>query len=67
LICSPALGFGQQPASTQDSGAKQDMKNAGTDTKNATKDAANGTKKGNFARPFIAVSRRSCRPKIDEL
>ena len=50
LICVPALGFSQSttttPAPSQDSGAKQDMKNAGTSTKNAAKDAGHGVKKG---------------------
>jgi hypothetical protein len=42
LACIPAIGMAQ----SSDSGAKQDMKNAGTDTKNATKSAGNGIKKG---------------------
>jgi len=46
LIAAPAAGFSQPTPPTQDSGAKQDMKNAGTDTKNATKSAVNGTKQG---------------------
>jgi hypothetical protein len=44
LLGAPVAALGQQTST--DSGAKQDMKNAGTDTKNATKDAANGTKQG---------------------
>ena len=43
LACAPALAFSQ---STDNSGAKQDMKNAGHETKDATKDAAQGTKQG---------------------
>jgi hypothetical protein len=49
LFCVPALGLSQStttPAPSQDSGAKQDMKNAGTSTKNAAKDAGNGVKTG---------------------
>jgi hypothetical protein len=42
LAYVPALGWSQQ----HDSGAKQDMKNAGHDTKNAADNAARGTKQG---------------------
>jgi hypothetical protein len=42
LVAAPAFALSQ----SSDSGAKQDMKNAGTDTKNATKSAGNGIKKG---------------------
>jgi hypothetical protein len=42
LLCGPAFSLGQQT----DSGAKQDMKNAGRETKYAVKDAAHGTKQG---------------------
>lgn len=43
LAFAPALGFGQQ---TTDSGAKQDMKDAGHETKNAAKDTGSGVKQG---------------------
>jgi hypothetical protein len=47
LVFTPALGFSLPTSSTsQDSGAKQDMKDAGHDTKSAAKSAANGTKQG---------------------
>src|SRR6185437_16240389 len=42
LMCGPAFAISQQ----SDSGAKQDMKNAGHETKAAAKDAAHGTKQG---------------------
>jgi uncharacterized protein (UPF0333 family) len=45
LVCASGLAF-SSPTAIQDSGAKQDMKDAGHDTKNAAKSAANGTKKG---------------------
>ncbi|MDR3751558.1 MAG: hypothetical protein P4K94_08750 [Terracidiphilus sp.] len=45
LVCAPALAFGQ-PAPAQDTGAKQDMKNAGHETKDAAKDTGNGVKQG---------------------
>ena len=44
LSCMPVIALSQQ--STTDSGAKQDMKNAGHETSNAAKDAGNGTKQG---------------------
>ena len=44
LVCGPALGWSQQTYPGQDSGAKQDMKNAGHETKNAAKDAGHGVK-----------------------
>jgi hypothetical protein len=46
LVCGSALGWSQQPYPGQDSGAKQDMKNAGHETKNAAKDAGHGVKQG---------------------
>ena len=42
LLCVPAFALSQQT----DSGAKQDMKDAGHETKAAAKDAAHGTKQG---------------------
>jgi hypothetical protein len=45
LMCAPALGW-SQPNPSQDSGAKQDMKNAGHETKDAAKDATHGVKQG---------------------
>ncbi len=45
LACGPALGW-SQPTPSQDSGAKQDMKNAGHETKNAAQDAGRGVKQG---------------------
>jgi hypothetical protein len=42
LLCGPAFATAQQT----DSGAKQDMKNAGHETKYAAQDAAHGTKQG---------------------
>jgi len=45
LMCAPALGWSQQYPN-QDSGAKQDMKDAGHETKNAAKDAGHGVKQG---------------------
>ena len=47
LVCGPALGFGQPSAAlSQDSGAKQDMKDAGHETKEAAKDAGHSVKQG---------------------
>ena len=46
LICAPAPGFTQPPAPSQDSGAKQDMKDAGHETKAAAKDTGQGVKHG---------------------
>jgi hypothetical protein len=45
LALAAALTMGL-PALAQDTGAKQDLKNAGTDTKNATKDVGHGVKQG---------------------
>lgn len=45
LICGAAVGLGAL-AAAQDSGAKQDMKNAGHDTKNAARSAGHGVKQG---------------------
>lgn len=42
LACSPVMGLSQH----DDSGAKQDMRNAGHETKNAAKDAGHGVKRG---------------------
>jgi hypothetical protein len=46
LSSSSALGWSLQSTPSQDSGAKQDMKDAGHDTKNAVKSAGRGTKQG---------------------
>jgi len=47
LVCAPAVGFSQQqPAPSQDTGAKQDMKDAGHETKDAVKDAGHSVKQG---------------------
>lgn len=46
LVCGPALALSQPPTSSQDSGAKKDMKEAGHETKEAAKDAGNSVKKG---------------------
>ena len=46
LACAPALGWSQESTPSQDSGAKQDMKDAGHETKNAAKDAGHGVKQG---------------------
>jgi Ni/Co efflux regulator RcnB len=45
LVCAPALTF-SQPSAAQDTGAKQDMKNAGHETKDAAKDTGSGVKRG---------------------
>jgi Ni/Co efflux regulator RcnB len=45
LVCGPALVW-SQPSSSQDSGAKQDMKDAGHETKDAAKDTGRGVKQG---------------------
>ncbi|HEY0308597.1 MAG TPA: hypothetical protein VGB94_10585 [Acidobacteriaceae bacterium] len=41
MLCTTAAAFAQN-----DSGAKQDMKNAGSETKDAAKDAGHGVKQG---------------------
>jgi hypothetical protein len=46
LVCGPALGWSLQPNPSQDSGAKQDMKDAGHETKEAAKDTGRGVKQG---------------------
>jgi hypothetical protein len=46
LVCGPALGFSQPTSPSQDSGAKQDMKDAGHESKEAVKDAGQGVKQG---------------------
>ena len=46
LVCLPASGWGQPFFASQDSGAKQDMKNAGHETKDAAKDAGHGVDQG---------------------
>lgn len=46
VVCGPALGWGQPFSASQDSGAKQDMKDAGHETKDAAKDAGRGVKRG---------------------
>lgn len=45
MACTPAL-IRAQDAPHQDSGAKQDMRDAGHETKNAAKDAGHGVKQG---------------------
>jgi hypothetical protein len=45
LFLAPSFGWSQSTP-TQDSGAKQDMKDAGHDTKNAAKSAGHGVKQG---------------------
>jgi Ni/Co efflux regulator RcnB len=45
LACTPALIQGQETPH-QDSGAKQDMRDAGHETKNAARDAGHGVKQG---------------------
>lgn len=42
LACTPTLGWSQ----SQDTGAKQDMKDAGHETKDAAQDAGHGVKQG---------------------
>jgi len=46
LVCLSASGWGQPFSATQDSGAKQDMKDAGHDTKDAAKQAGHGVDQG---------------------
>jgi len=46
LACAPALVWSQSPSPSQDSGAKQDMKDAGQQTKDAAKDAGHSVKQG---------------------
>lgn len=46
LVCGPALGWSQPSSPSQDSGAKQDMKDAGHETKEAAKDTGRGVKQG---------------------
>ena len=46
LVCGPALGWSQPSSPSQDSGAKQDMKDAGHESKDAAKDAGHGVKQG---------------------
>ena len=48
LVCGPALLSSQPSAAGQDrdSGAKQDMKDAGHETKDAAKDAGHGVERG---------------------
>jgi hypothetical protein len=46
LVCGPTHGFSQPSTPGQDSGAKQDMKDAGHETKDAVKDAGQGVKQG---------------------
>ena len=45
LVCAPASGFSQPSNPSQDSGAKQDMKDAGHETKQAAVDTGKATKK----------------------
>jgi len=46
LVCGPAFGWSQPSFTSQDSGAKQDMKDAGHESKDAVKDAGHGVKQG---------------------
>jgi Ni/Co efflux regulator RcnB len=46
LVSGPALGFSQPSTPSQDSGAKQDMKDAGHETKDAAKDTGHAAKQG---------------------
>ncbi len=46
LLCGISGAWATQTAPSQDTSAKQDMKNAGHATKTAAKDAGQGTKKG---------------------
>ena len=46
LVCGPALGWSQSSSPSQDSGAKQDMKDAGHESKDAAKDGGHGVKQG---------------------
>jgi hypothetical protein len=46
LVFGPALGSSQPSSPSQDSGAKQDMKNAGHESKDAAKDTGHGVKQG---------------------
>src|ERR1017187_8764868 len=45
LVCAPASGFSQPSNPSQDSGAKQDMKDAGHQTKKAYHATKRGTEK----------------------
>ena len=46
LVCGPALGWSQPFSPSQDSGSKQDMKDAGHESKDAAKDAGQRVKQG---------------------
>jgi hypothetical protein len=46
LACGPALGWSQPFFPGQDSGAKQDMKDAGHESKDAVRDAGHSVKQG---------------------
>jgi hypothetical protein len=46
LVCAPASGFSQPSNPSQDSGAKQDMKDAGHETKSAAKDTGHAVNQG---------------------
>jgi type IV secretory pathway TrbL component len=46
LVFGPALGWSQPSSPSQDTGAKQDMKDAGHETKDAAKDAGHSVKQG---------------------
>ena len=46
LVCGSALGWSQPSSPSQDSGAKQDMKDAGHESKDAAKDAGHSVKHG---------------------
>ena len=45
-MCGPAFGWSQPSSPSQDSGAKQDMKDAGHESKDAAKDAGHSVKQG---------------------
>jgi len=46
LSSGSAFGWSAQPAAAEDSGARQDMKDAGHETKDAAKDVGHGTEQG---------------------
>jgi len=46
LVFGPALGSSQPSSPSQDSGAKQDMKDAGHETKSAAKDTGHAINQG---------------------
>jgi hypothetical protein len=46
LVFGPAPGWNQQSSPSQNSGTKQDMKDAGRESEDAAKDAGHGVKQG---------------------